>query len=514
MGIKNFFKKRYNFYNNKNKNRGNLLFVDRERIDTIFQFSILSLALSNKYNLNTVILTDQKKNSLIRKTYKKLGYLNLIDGYSLKRIIFSPFILSKSLFYVFYSILKTYFLGFDWFINNFKINNIYIGDLIYDANIRYNHRFIKPKIDYYFFKLLFSSICRFFIIKSYLSNLNIKKIVVGTETGPRNNGLALRISSELNIKNYTYFRFGKNGLSVLSYKKKYYLRGIDSILKKDFLKISKNIPFKKIDKFYNDRKKFNTSNWYTLNDFKIANFSKNEDKKFLNLLSNNKKHKILFACHAFADAPHAAGQFIFNDYYEQFVETLSFAERDDQNFWIFRAHPNSRILNEQCIFKKNFEGLKNKNILLCPPNVPIQKLINICDVIVTGRGTIGMEAAALGKKVLIAGSAPYSDLEIAIKPKSKKDYFNFLKRIQIIKNTKSKSEISKIAKQLIYIYENSLNVKTIKLNQLSKDGSYINFLKKIYSKNIDINQIFNIYNLLLSKDIKQSTVYNKLKNIV
>ena len=514
MSPKKFLSNSYNFYKNKNKNKGNLLFVDRERVDTMFQYSILSLVLSKKYKLNTIILSDQKMNSLITKIYKKLGYVNFINGYSFKEMIFKPYILFKSLFHFFYSIIQTYFYGFDWFIKEFKIDNIIIGDLIYDANIRYNHRFIKPKIDLYFLKLLFSSICRFFIIKNYLIKLKIKKIMVGTETGPRNHGLTLRISSELNIKNHTFYRFGKYGMSVVSYKKKYYSRGIDSVSKKEFLKISKKIPLKKVINFYNKRIKSITSNWYTMNDFKIANLCGNKGEKFINFVSKNKKQKILFASHAFADAPHAAGQFIFKDYFEQFIETLNFANKDDQNLWIFKSHPNSRILNEKKIFKKQFASSKKNNILFCPPNVPIQKLISICDVIVTGRGTIGMESAALGKKVIIAGSAPYSDLEIAFQPKSKKEYFSFLRRVQVIKNDKSITEIKKISKQLIYILENSLNVKTIKINQLLKDSSYTNYLKELYSENFDINQVFKNFDDILSNDIIKSEVYNRLKKIV
>ena len=142
---KNFSSKNFNFYNTRNTNKGNLLFVDRERIDSIFQFSFLSLAISEKYKLNTIILSDQKKNSLLNNIYKKLGYTNFVKGYSFKKILSEPLMLFSSLNYFFYSIIKTYFNGFDWFINKFKINNIIIGDLIYDTNIRYKHRFIKPK---------------------------------------------------------------------------------------------------------------------------------------------------------------------------------------------------------------------------------------------------------------------------------------------------------------------------------------------------------------------------------
>tara|TARA_Y100001935_G_C17187406_1_gene448278 strand:+ start:474 stop:725 length:252 start_codon:yes stop_codon:yes gene_type:complete len=58
---KKFFKNNFRFYKEKKNFQNNFLFVDRERIDTIFQYSILSLALSEKYKSNITILSDQKK---------------------------------------------------------------------------------------------------------------------------------------------------------------------------------------------------------------------------------------------------------------------------------------------------------------------------------------------------------------------------------------------------------------------------------------------------------------------
>ena len=156
----------------------------------------------------------------------------MLKGIRLK-ILSEPLMLFSSLNYFFYSIIKTYFNGFDWFINKFKINNIIIGDLIYDTNIRYKHRFIKPKIDLYFLKILLTSIYRFFIIKNYIENNNVKKIVIGTETGSRNHGIALRISSHLTIKNYSESRIGKYGISLISQKKIIHLKALKLFQKKN-----------------------------------------------------------------------------------------------------------------------------------------------------------------------------------------------------------------------------------------------------------------------------------------
>lgn len=513
--LKKFFKKKIDFYSDKNNKVNNLLFIDRERLDTIFPFSILSLALSNKYNLNTIILSDQPEQSLTLKVFKKLGYKKFISGFSFKKIFTSPIIFVCVLFYFIYSVLNTYIHGFNWLINKFNINKIYFGDLIYDSNIRYRHRFLKPRIDLYFLKLLFSSIFRFFIIKKALTKLKIKKILIGTETGSRNHGIALRISSKMNIKNYGYFIFSKNIISTISYKKDYYLNGIVSLSKKEFLKISNNISQSKINTFYDNRKKLKTNNLYTSSDYKTANMKDYKGMNFLNQISKMKKKKILFACHTFSDAPHHSGKFVFNDYFEQFKDTLKFAyDKGDENVWIFRSHPTTKMYDEEKIFFEEISNYKKKNIFLCPKNVPIQKLLDLCDTVITGRGTIGLESAALGKKVITAGSAPYSNLDIVFQANSKEEYFYYLKNLKKIKKKIPLSKIKKISKKLIYIFENLLNYKTIKIEELSKDKSFFRYINKVYSKKSNLNSIFADFTAMLSNNILKSKIYNKLLKMI
>tara|TARA_B100000780_G_C21124635_1_gene455926 strand:+ start:2612 stop:4183 length:1572 start_codon:yes stop_codon:yes gene_type:complete len=507
-----FFKKKFNFYK-ENKYKKNLLFVDRERVDNMFMYSILSLALSNKYKLNTLILSDQNNNSLIKKIYQKLGYKRFVKGFSLVEFIRRPIFFLFTLLQTIRVVINIYLNGFKWLINNFNIKQIFIGDLIYDSYVRYNFRFIKKRVDFYFLKLLFSSIFRFYIIRSYFVNFKIKRLLVGTETKSRNNGLALRIATSLNIKNSTFYRFNKHSISLISYKKNYYQDGLDRITKKDILRIAKKIPLKTINRFYNRRKNLKTQNHYTANDFFIANKGNNKDKKFLNSILRKQSKKILFASHAFADAPHALGNFIFNDYYEQFEETLKFVyHNDNKNIWIFKKHPNSRLYNEEKIFKNLMKKYKKNNIVLCPNNISVKKLYSVCDTVVTGRGTIGMEFAGEGKRVIIAGSAPYSDSGIATQAKSIKEYFFLLSNLDKTKIDTGK--IKKIARQVIYIYENSLNVKTIKTNELSKETNYLIWLKNIYTKNFSYNHMFDTFGQMFEKNICNTVLYKKLIKMI
>ena len=84
--FKNYFNKflssKFIFYSNIDKPKGNILFVDRERADTGIANSILALAVSKKYKMNVLILTDSKLDSTIMKIYRELGFRNFLIGVS------------------------------------------------------------------------------------------------------------------------------------------------------------------------------------------------------------------------------------------------------------------------------------------------------------------------------------------------------------------------------------------------------------------------------------------------
>ena len=152
----------------------------------------------------------------------------------------------------------------------------------------------------------------------------------------------------------------------------------------------------------------------------------------------------------------------FRDFYHQFISTLSYVyENDDKNIWIFRPHPSSKIWNENDNFIKDINKFKKKNIIICPANVPIKKLYNLCDAVVTGSGTAGLEFICEGKIAILAGCASYSNNMITpYYAKNKIEYFKFLKNIDLLKKTNT-IQIEK-AKKILYFFV-SVNFITKKL---------------------------------------------------
>ena len=136
------------------------------------------------------------------------------------------------------------------------------------------------------------------------------------------------------------------------------------------------------------------------------------------------------------------------------------------------------------------------------------------DYVVTGRGTIGMEAASEGKKVVICGSAPYSNCGIVFNPKTKKKYFDCLLNINNLKF--DKEEIKKLSRKLVYTFENSLHLKTIFTKECKKEKNLCNYFLgatpgfSFFTYNI----LFNNLNSIFENNIKDSIFFKKLKDFV
>ena len=88
------------------------------------------------------------------------------SGFIRREIFKNSKIFLKSFLYTSITLIKLIFNDFYWFINNFKIENIPIGDLIYDLYIRKNENFINNKIDFFDFGLGDEN------YKKYWSNFN------------------------------------------------------------------------------------------------------------------------------------------------------------------------------------------------------------------------------------------------------------------------------------------------------------------------------------------------------
>ncbi len=120
---------------------------------------------------------------------------------------------------------------------------------------------------------------------------------------------------------------------------------------------------------------------------------------------------------------------------------------DTKNLWIVKPHPGAYFYGEKEIISNHIKKIKKSHIVTCPEEISTKLILEIADKVVTGRGTIGLEAACFGKKPILAGNSLYSNLGITHEPKNKNEY----KKLLISKkNTKLSKKQINIAKKIIY----------------------------------------------------------------
>lgn len=480
-----------------------VVLIDRGRFNNAIYGIYLAKILNTKFNLDCVILSDKHKNSDIIKFYKSFGFQKFIKIFNYKDVIFTNIIISflsffKSIKLFIYSFLK----GFEWMINNLKFKKILIGDLIYDTYIRTGHKFLNPSFDLKLFNLFYKTIFRIYKINNILNVKRVKCIIVGTYTYAYNDALSIRIGikkkirvieAAANILHDYNFNVIKNGNDFC-------------LIEKNIGKIKKIAKESTINKFLKERALGKKNLLHTRNiDIKIQNFGeKFTRKKLLTKLKLQDKEIdkiVLFASHKFSESPHAKGKLIFRDYFDQFRKTLEYIEKTNHKrvLWLFKAHPSSGEFNESNIVAKEVKRIRNPNIRMCPKNLNSQQLSKFCDLVITSRGTIGLEFASQGKPVLITGNAAYSKRNITIEPKNKKKYFEILNNLNYIEPLSSKKTL--LAKKILYYLENfklDMNNSDIALTLEEELKAKGNYFKHLNYK-------------LLKKSFFQDTYFKQLK---
>jgi hypothetical protein len=130
-----------------------------------------------------------------------------------------------------------------------------------------------------------------------------------------------------------------------------------------------------------------------------------------------KKTAVVFA-HIFWDATFFWGEDLFRDYEDWFVETVRVACANDRLNWLVKVHPANLIKDirdgisgerSEILAMRDRIGHLPAHVQVIPADTDITTLsmLEVTDYCLTVRGTVGMEAALLGRSVLTAGTGRY-----------------------------------------------------------------------------------------------------------
>jgi hypothetical protein len=458
----------------------NFLCVDRGRVNSALLTSIYAIFINHKYKFMPIVLSDLK-NKEILDLYKSFDLNNYFIGFRYFLFFLKPIIFTKSLFIA----LKVVFLikknGLYWFINNFKIYNIKIGDLVHDQYIRNEKSYLKANLGIKYINIIFKAIFRTLNISKIIKTNNIKYIIVSTESYAHNDAIALRLGLE---KKIPVIEPSLVNLDFFRYQKHHIVHGRNNIFYNKKVEIVKNYEKneEKINKFLKKRFLGKVKTNYTLNHLlkktnkKVRYISRNEFLQKKGFKQDEIKKIILFSCHAFSDANHVLGNnFLFTDYYDHLKKTLEFVNKENNPkiLWAVRPNPTSLNDDEYNDIRNLVKKFDNKKITITPKKITSVNLSKICDNVITGRGTVAMEFACLGKYGIIAGSGNYSKLGFTLEFANRNKYFHLIRNIEKIGCLPEEKIL--LAKKVLYYFEH--NYEAFFLERFNKKRKNI-FLKQ------------------------------------
>ncbi len=182
---------------------------------------------------------------------------------------------------------------------------------------------------------------------------------------------------------------------------------------------------------------YNNGEWYgeVGTQFGKRVYSRNDITARLGL-DLDKKTAVVFA-HIFWDATFFWGEDLFRDYEEWFIETVRAACANDRLNWLIKVHPANLVKDvrdgvsgspSEVLALRDRIGHLPAHVKVIPADTDITtlSLFEITDYCLTVRGTVGMEAALLGKTVLTAGTGRYDRHGFTIDFDSRDDYLSCL----------------------------------------------------------------------------------------
>ncbi len=479
-----------------------VIFVEFNRMaSSIISYSYLTNILSKKYKSQIIAYRLTAKKNLLKdflwKIASKIRIFNTFQVYQSFGVkdFFNPhtyFIKSDNLRKI-SKIKKKVHSKKD--LLNLKIDNIYIGDLIYDSYLR---NYLKATINFKDknFNLFFEhSLNLFFQWIEVFKKYDVKSVIVSHSVYTL--AIPLRIAISKNISafqcnTHDIYRLSKKNIyayrEFFEYKKK--SKQLDLSIKKKAIRLAKERILKK---------------FAGTNLSLGASVHKSAYKKifYKNILKKSNKTKILIATHCFFDNPHPYGLNLFVDFYEwlDFLGKLSLKTNFD---WYIKLHPDYLDGTKKIIL--NFLN-KYPNISYIPSKYSHHQLINEgIDVALTCWGSIAHEYPIFKKTVInCSRNNPHINYDFSLHPKTIKEYKHMILNLNKFK--------CKINQKKIYEFY-AMNFV------LQKDSWMIDKFDQIVNTNeYGYDYIFtsNFYNFWMNKEFninKHEKILKKVSSFV
>lgn len=234
-----------------------------------------------------------------------------------------------------------------------------------------------------------------------------------------------------------------------------------------------------------------------LSDINVYSDLENKTQQY-KLKDNGKKNIVIYS-HCFTDATRHGDGRLYRDHYQWLLETIKIAKRIKNVNWYVKEHPHSILFPNvnAAVDKIGFD----ENIIRLPLNVSNGDLIDQMDCIVTNSGTSGSEYPCLGIPAVVASNSWYSRFGFTIDSDSIEEYENNLRNLDKVEKL-NLTQIS-TAKRIFNNY--------LKIRGYNKDDK-MNCIIMKYAKRVWVDGIDNIgfWNEVIDiQELSNTEIYQK-----
>ena len=317
---------------------------------------------------------------------------------------------------------------------NIEIENIKLGDLIYDTYLRYAD---KPELDLQdaFFKTLITQTCNiFYVSKQKIEEYNVVSLV-SSYTTYIYHGIAVRICLHKNIPVYTVGAFFSLVHKVL---KEYPRHANDHfLLDKLFQKLENK---KEIIETYKKifEKRFEGTIDSATTYMKTSAFSADTNKELVNIDWQN---TVVVLAHCFFDSPHIYRDLLFPDFYDWMNFTLDELSKQKDLTILVKQHPNGLPANDPLfeVLKQKYAGTK---ILFIDKKTSQLQIINSKPkAIITAYGTAAAEFSYQGFPIVTIYDNPFTAYDFTHLANSISEYKTLLQTVKELPSKQNKEQI-------------------------------------------------------------------------
>jgi len=360
---------------------------------------------------------------------------------------------------------------------HFRLNNLYVGDLIYDDYLRRNYVITAKKMNFKFFLKINEAFFYYVYYNKLLKSDNNYEYVFLNHISYVRGGLLARLAIQKKIKvllpmakeNGFYIRKHYSLSQIYDYSftinPVVYNKALEN---EDFVLKTYNY-FEKV--MCNDIATFDKEN------FDIAK-NLNSDIAERNLILSDKasgKKIVLIAAHALIDAVcgYNGENSVYKDYYLWLINTVELCLKNENIITYVKLHPREYAFTYSPKVNEILGSMNSDKLRIWSDNLDLKMNIDLIDVMLTVRGSVSWEFPSFGVPCVVASknnTLLFGENTTIYEYNNEKEYEFCIKNIHLIE--KLDEDLIKKSRLLYYLYYHT-NVYLVDKKYMPKMDEYL-----------------------------------------